>query len=214
MIRRLNGTLALAEGNVLIVDVNGVGYQVTVPFNVLNDLGGDNSPITLFTHLVVREDELSLYGFSEHDQLKAFELLISVTGVGPKVALAILSAMDVGSLAHAISVGDTRSLAKAPGLGPKTAQRLALELAGKMDTLALAAREAQAAETTGKPKRQLVQTATQFESDIVDALVGLGYNRKDADRAAATVLADYPPNERPTSAKALREALNVLTGNR
>ena len=214
MIRRLNGTLALAEGNVLIVDVNGVGYQVTVPFNVLSDLGGDNSPIMLFTHLVVREDELSLYGFSEHDQLKAFELLISVTGVGPKVALAILSAMDVGSLAHAISVGDTRSLAKAPGLGPKTAQRLALELAGKMDTLALAAREAQAAETTGKAKRPLVQTATQFESDIVDALVGLGYNRKDADRAAATVLADYPPSERPTSAKALREALNVLTGNR
>jgi holliday junction DNA helicase RuvA len=209
MIARLNGTLAYSEGNVLIVDVGGVGYRVTVPVSVLSDIGSVGSPAVLFTHTYVREDDLSLYGFSTHEQLKAFEILIGVSGVGPKVAMGVLSAIDVGSLAHAVSIGDTRTLIKIPGLGLKTAQRLVLELRDKMANLSFTTR---AAGQSPKPDQTPVAPAEQFLSDIVDALVGLGYNRKDSERAADVVIRESATEL--SSANALREALNVLTGNR
>ncbi len=210
-IARISGKLAHNEGNILIVDVNGVGYRVTVPVNVLGEIAVDaGMAVTLFTHLVVREDELSLYGFSTHAQLKAFEILIGVTGVGPKVALAVLSTMDVPTLAYAISIGDTRALAQAPGLGPKTAQRLALELRDKMAALVKSSPAAPVGASPQKP----AASGDQFQSDIVEALVGLGYNRRDAEKAAERVSRESAPGEPLTSAKALREALNVLTGNR
>jgi Holliday junction DNA helicase RuvA len=209
MIARLRGELAGAEGNVLIVDIGGVGYRVTVPVNILGEIGLVGSPVTLFTHTYVREDDLSLYGFSSHEQLKAFEILIGVSGIGPKVAMAVLSAIDVGSLAHAVSIGDTRTLVRIPGLGLKTAQRLVLEVRDKMAALASVSRSAgSSGKATGAP----ASAAAQFESDIVDALVGLGYSRKDSERAADIVIRESGPDV--TSANALREALNVLTGNR
>jgi Holliday junction DNA helicase RuvA len=209
MIARLSGSLAYSEGNILIVDVAGVGYRVTVPVSVLGELGGIGSQVVLFTHTYVREDELSLYGFSGHDQLKAFEILIGVSGIGPKVAMGVLSAIDVASLAHAVSVGDTRTLVKIPGLGPKTAQRLVLELRDKMAGLALTSRVLGTPVKGGQPA---LAPAEQFQVDIVDALVGLGYSRKDSERAADIVLREAAGDI--TSANALREALNVLTGNR
>ena len=208
MIARLSGTLALMEGNLLIVDVAGVGYRVMTPVGSLGEIGAVGAPVTLFTHMSVREDDISLYGFTTHEQLKAFEILIGVTGIGPKVAMAILSSLDVGSLAHAVTIGDTRTLSKAPGLGPKTAQRLVLELRDKFGGLA-----ASAPGTAPKAGQRAVPPAEQFTADIVDALVGLGYNRKDAERAADRVIGESE-GETLSTATVLKEALNVLTGNR
>jgi Holliday junction DNA helicase RuvA len=210
LIGRLRGQLAHVEGNTVIVDVGGVGYRAMVPVSALTELGGIDSPVTLHTHTYVREDELSLYGFTTPEQLKAFGILISVTGVGPKVALAILSGMDVGSLAHAVSVGDTRTLIKAPGLGPKTAQRLVLELKDKMAALVIAGPRGT---TPTRGAAPVLSSPDQLKADIIDALVGLGYNRKDAERAADRVESETE-GEPLTSAQALKEALNVLTGNR
>jgi Holliday junction DNA helicase RuvA len=209
MIARLSGSLAFAEGNVLIVDVGGVGYKVTVPFGVLGEIGGVGCAVTLFTHTYVREDEISLYGFASHEQLKAFEILIGVSGIGPKVALAVLSSMDVGSLAHAVTIGDTRLLVKAPGLGIKTAQRIVLELRDKLAGIAIAAK---ASSPQAKAGTTPPSAGDSLASDIVDALVGLGYSRKDSERAADVVIGEATGEL--TSAAALREALNVLTGNR
>ncbi len=210
MIARLSGKIAHIEANVVIVDVNGVGYKVSAPVSSLMEIGSVGDAVVMHTHTYVREDELSLYGFTQPEQLKAFELLIGVTGIGPKVALAILSAMDAGSLAHAVSVGDTRTLVKVPGLGPKTAQRLVLELSDKMASLSFSTRAAMPVKS-GQPK---LNASDQFFADIVEGLVGLGYNRKDSERAADRVIRESEPGETLTSAKALREALNVLTGNR
>ena len=209
MIARLSGSLAHVEGTVLILDVGGVGYRVTVPVSVLSEIGNIGAPTALFTHTYVREDEIALYGFSDHDQLKAFEILIGVSGIGPKVAMAVLSAIDVPSLAQAVSVGDTRTLVRIPGLGLKTAQRLVLELRDKMAGLATASRAPDRRSPVGQTDRSGTE---QFRADIVDALVGLGYSRKDSERAADIVIRES--SEQLSSAGALREALNVLTGNR
>jgi Holliday junction DNA helicase RuvA len=173
-------------------------------------VGAEGSDISLHTHLQVREDDLSLYGFSSRQELSAFELLLSVSGVGPKVGLAILSAMDAGSLAHAVSIGDTRTLVKAPGLGPKTAQRLVLELKDKMAPLAY-----EYVSQNGKGTIPPIPTRTtleQFEDDILEALVSLGYNRKDAERAARYV-SENKAGEITSTAQGVKAALNVLTGN-
>ena len=139
MIAQLTGTIARRAGGFVILDVNGVGYKVSVPLSVLENLPpedeGNVQKVTLVTHLIVREDDLSLYGFGSETELRAFELLLTVSGVGPKVALALLSALTVEDLAHAIADEDVRTLTRVPGVGAKTAQRMVLELKDKFAAL-------------------------------------------------------------------------------
>jgi Holliday junction DNA helicase RuvA len=204
MIARLTGELASVEANTVIVDVHGVGYKVTLPVSTLGEVGALGSKVTLHVHTHVVEDDIALYGFSTAEQQKSFEMLIGVNGIGPKVALSILSSLDTSRLAQAVASEDVRSLTRVPGLGIKTAQRLILELKEKMAVLAFDIK----AEQTEAGARQ---SAREKElSDVIDGLVNLGYNRNEARKAADRAAAEAPAGL--GSASLLRAALNFLTG--
>lgn len=206
MIARLSGTIAETEANTLILDVHGVGYKVVVPVSTLAELGESGTQATLQIHMHVREDEISLFGFSTSEQKKAFELLIGVSGIGPKVALSILSTMDVATLAEAVAAEDTRTLVRVPGLGAKTAQRLVLELKDRLATMAWERKADQMAVRAKKlPEEEYLQ-------DVIDGLIGLGYNRGDARRAAERAMREIA--DKSNTAVALRAALNILTGGK
>ncbi|HZP81627.1 MAG TPA: Holliday junction branch migration protein RuvA [Chthonomonadaceae bacterium] len=206
MIAQLSGVVARVEANSVILDVGGVGYQVFVPVTVLSALPDNGGKFTLMTHLIVREDEMTLYGFANATELQAFKILLGVSGVGPKVALALLSTLDVGELARALSTNDTRQITKVPGVGPKLAQRLCLELGDKMAAFAFEQRAERAA--AGK---QTEQENANYE-DVIEALVNLGYSRADSRRAADRAIANA--SDRTDFSALLRQALNLLTGGR
>jgi Holliday junction DNA helicase RuvA len=206
MIARLTGTVAYIEANVIILDVNGVGYKVSVPVTALDQIGVIGTKTTLEIHTTVREDDLSLYGFPRVEQRKAFELLIGVSGIGPKVALSILSAIDVPTLVEAVAADDTRTLIKVPGLGLKTAQKLLLEVKEKMARLSYERKADRQALLTRRPSQDMVQ------DDVEQGLIGLGFNRNEARRAADRALKEISD---PTNATmALKFALNLLTGEK
>ncbi len=203
MIARLSGILAHADANVVIVDVQGVGYRVSVPVNTLTQMGATGANVVLWIHTSVREDDISLYGFSTIEQQKVFELLLSVTGIGPKVALSILSGMEVSALADAVGAGDIRTLTRVPGLGPKNAQRLVLELKEKMQLLSFE-RRADHVATAAKRLPEDVIVA-----DVIDGLTGLGYNRNEARKAAERAMNEAL--DKTNTASLLRASLNLLT---
>lgn len=203
MIAHLTGTVARTEANSVVLDVNGVGYRAYVPLSVLAGLPRDGSPVTLFTSMVVREDDISLYAFRTEHELKVFQALTGVTGVGPKLALSLLSVLEGPELARAIAGGDTRALTRVPGVGPKLAQRLVLELGDKMAAIVFEQR-VEMAEAGGAP------VGGAALDDIVEALVNLQYSRSDARRAAEQVItASGGATDVPSL---LREALRVLSG--
>jgi Holliday junction DNA helicase RuvA len=184
MIAQLTGTVLRTEGNCVVLDVGGVGYQITVPVSVLAGLPETGAKATLLTHLVGRvqpDFELTLYGFITDRQLRTFRALIGVQGVGAKVALAMLSTLEVDELARAISTNETKLLTKVPGVGPKLAQRLCLELGDSMAAMSFERRAERAAATS--------KTADENASyeDVIEALVGLGYSRADSRRATDAV---------------------------
>jgi Holliday junction DNA helicase RuvA len=203
VIAHLSGTVARTEANSVVLDVNGVGYRAFVPLSVLASLPGEGAKVTLHTSMVVREDDITLYGFRTEDELHVFTSLTSVTGVGPKVALSMLSVLEGPELARAIASGDVKVLTRVPGVGPKLAQRVVLELGDKMARFAFD-RRVHEIERGGAPLDGAV-----FE-DIVEALVNLQYNRTDARKAAESVLAaSAGSNDVP---KLIRGALNLLSG--
>jgi len=203
MIARLTGTLVHAEANIVIVDVAGVGYRVTVPVNTLGQLGAVGGFVTLHVHTSVREDDISLYGFSSYDQQKVFELLLGVSGIGPKVALSILSGMEVSALADAVAAGDARTLTRIPGLGPKNAQRILLELREKMQLMSFERR----ADELATAKVRLPEDVVL--ADVIDGLINLGYNRNDARKAAERAM--EATADKANTALLLRASLNLLT---
>lgn len=164
MIAMLRGVLELREDDAVMVDVNGIGYYVHVPRSVLNDLGREGSEVALYTHLHVRENELSLYGFSTIDQRALFQKLLTVSGVGPRVGMALLSAFTPDQLRMAIAEGSVSRLAQAPGVGKRTAERIILELKGKIDLGKLVP----AGETR------------LADVEVLAALESLGYSRSEA----------------------------------
>ena len=187
MIAQLTGLVARVEGNSVILDVNGVGYLVFVPVSVLSDLPEPGGKVTLTTQLVLRgqpDMEMTLYGFHDAIELQAFKMLIGASGVGPKVALALLSTLTVEELARALSTNDTRLIIKVPGVGPKLASRLCLELGDKMAAFAFEKR----AERSEAGKQTAAENAAY--EDVLEALVGLGYARADARRAAERAFAN------------------------
>lgn len=174
MIATLHGTLQARTDDALIVNVGGVGFRVRVPTHTLANLGALGSQVHLFTHLHVREDELALYGFATEDELHLFETLLTVSGIGPKVGLGILSAAPADTLRVAIAQGNVEALTAIPGIGKKTAQRLILELKGKIDVSGLGE----------------VSELTPLDKDVMDALINLGYSAAEATRAARAVPAN------------------------
>ena len=172
MIGRLTGTLAEKNPPQLLIDVNGVGYEVDVPMSSFYNLPALGERVTLLTHFVVREDAQVLFGFLTHEERSTFRQLVKISGVGPRTALSILSGLSVSELAQAVSLQETGRLVKVPGIGKKTAERLLLELKGKLGD-ALSAPAA-------------VQGDAQ--ADILQALVALGYS----DREAAAALKALP----------------------
>jgi holliday junction DNA helicase RuvA len=177
MIGRLRGELVETSGNVALVDVGGVGYEVTVPDSVLLQLA-PSSAVVLLTRQIVREDSLTLYGFLEPLQRRLFDMLLEVKGCGPKVALALLGQVGAESVLGAIVGQDARVLSRATGVGTRLAERIILELKDKMAAEALTQRAA-AASAAGRP------AAKEPEDELIDALLALGYRRSEAEGAAA-----------------------------
>ena len=169
MIGRLSGLLAGKAPPQVLVDVGGVGYELDVPMSTFFNLPGIGERVTLLTHFVVREDAQVLFGFLTAPERDAFRLLVKISGVGPRTALSVLSGLSVAELAQAVSLQDSARLVKVPGIGKKTAERLLLELKGKLGPdLALPSAAA---------------AATEAGNDIVQALVALGYNEREAQAA-------------------------------
>src|SRR5438309_8908278 len=176
MIGQLRGRLAEKRPNQVLIDVGGVGYVVQVPLSAYAALGELHAEVTLLIHTHVREDALALFGFVSAREKHFFELLISASGVGPALALKILSGMSVDELLPAIRSGDLVRLTRIPGVGRKTAERIVVELRDK-----LAAMERQ------QPERVPAAGRTQLESDVVSALLNLGYDRRAAEKALEEV---------------------------
>lgn len=169
MIGRLSGVLLEKNPPQLLLDVQGVAYEVDVPMSTWYNLPASGERITLFTHLVVREDAHLLYGFGTEDERRAFRQLLKVNGIGARIALSVLSGLSVSELAQTVSLQETARLTRIPGIGKKTAERLLLELKDKLGADLGRA---------GAAKRETPATV-----DITGALLALGYNEREAQAA-------------------------------
>lgn len=169
MIARLSGKLVEKSPNRLVIDVGGVGYEVLVPLSTFYGLGDAGTLVTLRVHTHVREDVIALYGFASELEQDLFERLIGVSGIGPKLALAVLSGIDPGELVRAIRSQDAARLTRIPGIGKKTAERIGLELKDRLPETAVAPADAAG--------------GGEARDDLLSALVNLGYNRQVAEKA-------------------------------
>ena len=173
MFAHLRGELARVEPDYVVIDVNGVGYKVHPPLAVITTLPKIGQPVELLISTVVREDSITLYGFAAQPEQSLFELLLTVSGVGPKVALNILSVSSVEQLVNSISNENFHDLSRVPGIGTKTAQRIVLELREKITSFVWA-----------RAAKEEVPEEQRVIDDAIEGLVALGYNRNDARRAA------------------------------
>ena len=198
MIAWLTGKVQRKASDFVIINVAGVGYQVAVPLSTLNAIAGPGDEVTLHIHTHVREDSLSLFGFGTERERDVFLLLMGISGIGPKLALTVLSGLSVSDLVAAIRSSDDSRLCGIPGIGKKTAARMCLELKDKVLQLA----------PDGSQQAPLPPSAaTGDRDDAVSALVNLGYKRPVAEEAVATVLQGRP--DIPIK-ELVREALSIL----
>ena len=182
MIYHLNGTLELCEEGSCVIDCNGVGYKLSISDNTYSSIVAHvNEKMKLLTYLQVREDAVELYGFKTNDELSAFKLLITVSGVGPKAAMSILSLLTPDKLSMAICSEDTKTIAKASGVGAKTAARVVLELKDKI------AKQVFASSDTSNVQAPISFAKSSNLSEALDALVVLGYSRPEAQRALSGI---------------------------
>jgi Holliday junction DNA helicase RuvA len=191
MIGRLTGVLLEKNPPQILLDVQGVGYELEVPMSTFYNLPALHEKVVLHTQLIVREDAHLLYGFSSNDERVAFRQLLKISGVGPKLALSVLSGLSLSDLSDAVANKEAGRLTKIPGVGKKTAERLLLELQGKFSSVGVSASHGVAVSSAG--------------SDIVNALQALGYNDKEADWAAKQL-----PKEVGVS-DGIRQALKLLS---
>nr|WP_288466118.1 Holliday junction branch migration protein RuvA [uncultured Pseudomonas sp.] len=185
MIGRLRGTLAEKQPPHLILDVNGLGYELEVPMTTLYRLPPVGEPLTLHTHLVVREDAHLLYGFFEKRERELFRELIRLNGVGPKLALALMSGLEIDELVRCVQAQDTAALVKIPGVGKKTAERLLVELKDRFK-----AWEAVPGMAPLVVEPRVGGAVSSAENDAVSALISLGYKPQEASRAVSAVKED------------------------
>jgi len=189
VIGRISGKLLAKHPPQVLVDVQGVGYELDVPVSTLYQLPATGSDVTLLTHLIVREDAHQLYGFATEGERTLFRKLIRISGIGARIALAVLSGMSVADLRDAVSRQETGRLTKIPGIGKKTAERLLLELKDKLDIAVIAVRSE--AEGAG--------------ADVVNALLALGYSDKEAQFAVRNIESGSSVTE------GIRQALKALS---
>ncbi len=201
MIGYLKGQLLSKKPNLVLLDVQGVGYEVHIPLTSFYDLPGQGSEVALKIHTHVREDALMLYGFCSQREKDLFLKLISISGIGPKVAIGILSGARVEELAQAIAEGDLARLTTIPGVGRKTAERVVLELKNQIAPFLLAEQAQQA---------QGASRMDGLEEDILSALVNLGYPRASAEKALSRVVASAECER--TFEDLLRHTLRRLAG--
>jgi Holliday junction DNA helicase RuvA len=186
LIAYVNGILEnLEEGNA-VIDVNGIGYNVNISGSTMDRMPGIGEMVKLYTYTNVKEDAFTLFGFLSRDELNLFKMLITVNGIGPKGGLSILSVMTPDDLRFAIMAGDSKSLAKAPGIGKKTAERIALEL---RDKLKVSEDELLGGGSTVSGDSITSEGENSARDEAVAALVALGYNSADAMKAVRKVLA-------------------------
>lgn len=202
MIAFLRGSILEKHPNRIVVDVSGVGYEVFVPLSTFYGLGDPGSAIAVRIHTHVREDALLLYGFATLLEQELFERLIGVSGIGPKVALAVLSGIEPPELIRAIERGDHARLVAIPGVGKKTAERIVLELKDRLPRAQAVAVAAGDAPLEGAP---LVR------DDVVSALVNLGYHRPLAEKAADAALKTIGPSADRGFERILKQALREVT---
>ncbi len=184
MIHFVKGILDTVSENMVVVENGGIGFEIMVPLSVVSSLPQTGNEVKIYTYTYVREDALQLYGFLTRDELSMFRLLITVSGIGPKGALGILSVMDADALRFAILADDVKSISKAPGIGAKTASKLILELKDKMDleeAVTHVLDQGQAEEAGGVPGGGMAA------NDAIQALVALGYTSTEAVRAVKKV---------------------------
>lgn len=190
MIGRLTGTLVEKHPPQIVVDVGGVGYEVDVSMTTFYNLPALGEKVSLYTHLAIREDAHLLFGFGSEGERRAFRELIKVSGIGAKTALSVLSGLSVEDLASAVAAQESGRLVKTPGIGKKTAERLLLELKGKLDFAAVTLPAAGTSDS---------------RHDVRQALLALGYNDKEAEHVLKQVPADLPVSD------AIRQALKLLS---
>jgi Holliday junction DNA helicase RuvA len=190
MISRLAGTIAHIDPKYIVLDVKGVGYKVFTTVDIMTKLGKEKEEITVWTYMAVRETALDLYGFTSLSELNFFELLITISGIGPKTALGILNVASVQTLETAIQTADTSHLTKISGIGKKVAEKIILELKDKVSTIA---------------HTEESKSAMKTESDALEALKSLGYSQNEAREA----LKELPKEITKTNEK-IREALKIL----
>ncbi len=194
MIGFLRGLLIRKNPQELLLDVGGVGYRVLVPVSTFCRLGEQGKEAQLLVHTHVREDQITLYGFATTPERELFERLISVSGVGPKLAISVLSGIEAEDLVRAIRANDLARLTRVPGVGKKTAERLILELKDKLASFDTPSTEA--------------PSETPHRNDLLSALVNLGYSASEADKAAAEALRVHPQD---SLGELLRAALHTLS---
>ncbi len=181
MIASIRGILQSTSTDSVVLEAHGVGYLIFVPTTTLQALGAIGSEVLLHTHLHVREDAMVLYGFESPEQRSFFETLINVSGVGPRMALGLLSAVPLDQLQHAIASENTALLSQVPGVGKKTAARLILELKGKLDLAKVAPVLA-----------NITPIGVALNGELIEVLTSLGYSQLEAQSAVASLPADAP----------------------
>jgi Holliday junction DNA helicase RuvA len=191
MIATLKGTLEYRGVDSVIINVGGIGFQVHVPGSTLSQLGAINDKVSLYTHLHLREDNVSLYGFASEEELSLFKNLISVSGIGPKAALALLSALNPEQLAMAITGGNVDVISQVPGIGKKIAGRLVVELKGKLER---------------EWKKGAVLPLAAENADAIAALTSLGYSLREATQA----ISNLPDSAELSLEEKVRMALQQL----
>lgn len=179
MFYSLTGNIIMTDATFVAIECGGVGFKCNASLNTLRKVGSAGSKVTLYTYLAVREDALELFGFYDQQELDCFKLLIGISGVGPKAALAVLSEMTPERLALAVSNGDAKSVTKAQGVGPKIAQRIVLELKGK---LSVAVSDDDFAEVTA-----VSEASSANISEAIGALQFLGYTQHEASKAVRSL---------------------------
>jgi Holliday junction DNA helicase RuvA len=195
MIAHLRGKLLAKHPNQAIVETGGVGYDVTISVPTFSDLPGIGGEVTLHIHTHVREDLIALYGFLRPAEKRLFEKLITVSGIGPKLAITILSGMAADEMVNALRGNDIARLTRIPGIGKKTAERMVLELRDKLPA-------------EGVAESAVTPSMSPVEEDVLSALMNLGYQRAAAERALASV----EKNGKATSFEAtFRQTLGVLS---
>ncbi len=179
MFSYIRGTLADIDDNVVTIENNGIGYGMSASLNTIRQLPAIGSEVKLNTKLIPKEDSLTLYGFYDKEELKMFELLLCVSGIGPKGALAILGNMTVSDIQFAVAGGDAKAFAAAPGIGKKTAERIIIDLKDKVDIIG--AFEAKITSDLSGTKK--AAPVTSVKEEVLEALVALGYSPSNAARA-------------------------------